>query len=111
VYRGSANLGGLKPGVGLVVDLGKPTQVSSVTVTLTGSGTDISAWIPSNDTSRASMRSIKDWTKADGQSDANGKVTLDLGEKKTRYVLIYLTKLPSVSDGRYQGGISTITVQ
>ena len=111
VYRGSANLGGLKPGVGLVVDLGKPTQVSSVTVTLTGSGTDISAWIPSNDTSRASMRSIKDWTKADGQSDTNGKVTLDLGEKKTRYVLIYLTKLPSVSDGRYQGGISTITVQ
>ena len=111
VYRGSANLGGLKPGVGLVVDLGTPAHVSSVTVTLTGSGTDISAWIPSNDTSRASMRSIKDWTKADGQSDANGKVTLDLGEKKTRYVLIYLTKLPSVSDGRYQGGISTITVQ
>jgi len=111
VYRGSANLGGLKPGVGLVVDLGTPAHVSSVTVTLTGSGTDISAWIPSNDTSRASMRSIKDWAKVDEQSDASGEVTLDLGEKKTRYVLIYLTKLPSVSDGRYQGGISTITVQ
>lgn len=111
VYRGSARLGGLKPGVGLVVDLGTPTRVSSVDVTLTGSGTDVSLWRPTTTASTPPMGTIKSWTRLSARSGATSTTRLTPSTPvTTRYLLVYLTSLPQVSSGRYQGGIAEITV-
>ena len=46
-YRGNAELGGLKPGVGLMLDLGKDTQAGAVTVELTGKPTSFQVYAAS----------------------------------------------------------------
>ena len=113
VYRNSAKLGNLKPGVGLVVDLGRMTEVISVKVRLVGSGTGISLWEPTNDVSSGQppMMTIKDWTRVAAVSGAGTTVTLKPSAKaKTRHLLVYLTKLPLKSATRFQGGIADISV-
>ena len=45
-YRNNPKLGGIKRGVGLVLDLGDPRVVSSVRVQLSGNGTDLQARVP-----------------------------------------------------------------
>jgi len=113
VYRNSAKLGNLKPGVGLVVDLGRVTEVTSVKVRLVGSGTSVSLWEPGHDASsdQPPMKTIKDWTRVAAVSEAGTTVTLKPpADTKTRHLLVYLTKLPLKSATRFQGGIADITV-
>ncbi|MDO4412521.1 protein kinase family protein [Cutibacterium sp.] len=113
VYHNSAKLGNLKPGVGLVVDLGRVTEVTSVKVQLVGSGTDISVWRPTNDVSSDDppMTTVKDWTQIAEMSGAGSTVTLEpSGQTKCRHLLIYLTQLPPKSTARFQGGIANVTV-
>ena len=113
VYRNSAKLGNLKPGVGLVVDLGRVTKVTSVKVRLVGSGTDISLWEPTHDVSsdQPPMKTIKEWTRVAAVTGAGKIVTLKPSENtKTRHLLVYLTELPAKSATRFQGGIADITV-
>ena len=113
VYRNSAKLGNLKPGVGLVVDLGRVTKVTSVKVRLVDSGTDISLWEPTHDVSsdQPPMKTIKEWTRVAAVTGAGKIVTLKPSENtKTRHLLVYLTELPAKSATRFQGGIADITV-
>ena len=113
VYHNSAKLGNLKPGVGLVIDLGRVTEVTSVKVRLVGSGTDISLWQPTSDVSsdEAPMTTIKEWTQVAAVPGAGSTVTLKpSGKTKARHLLIYLTELPPKSTSRFQGGIADITV-
>lgn len=113
VYLGSPKLGQLKPGVGLVVDLGERRKFSSVEVTLVGGATDVGLWVPASASAReAPMDAIKSWTRVTGRNGATGTITLKPDSATTsRYLLIYLTRLPKVSEGRYQGGIAEIQVK
>lgn len=113
VYRGSPNLGRLKPGVGLVVDLGQTQKVGGVTVTLDGGPTDVSIWTPASASSnQPPMNSIKSWTRAAGRNGANGATVLKpAAATSSRYVLVYLTKLPQISSGRYQGAVAEVQVK
>ncbi|AZZ40552.1 serine/threonine protein kinase [Acidipropionibacterium jensenii] len=111
VYRGSPKLGRLKPGVGLVVDLGQDTRFSSVTVTLVNGATDVGLYVPSGSSRRAPMSSINDWTRVAGDATAQGTTTLKPSDPtSSRYLLVYLTSLPRIGQGRYQGGIAEIKV-
>ena len=60
-YRRLATFGGLKPGVGLVLDLGEPTKVAAVSVRLSGDGTDVEIRVPAKEVESAPMRSIDQW--------------------------------------------------
>ncbi|WP_326833296.1 protein kinase family protein [Cutibacterium porci] len=113
VYRNSAKLGNLKPGVGLVVDLGQVTEITSVKVLLVGSGTTVSLWKPTHDISSGEppMTTIKDWTRIAEESGAGTTATLKPSTRvETRHLLVYLTELPPKSAARYQGGIADIAV-
>ncbi|MGJ3508420.1 murein biosynthesis integral membrane protein MurJ [Enemella sp. A6] len=113
-YRGNPKLGGLKPGVGLVVDLGEPTDVTAVKLWLSGDGTDVEVRVPGENAegNEAPMNSQTQWRTVATQADAEGEVTLNLeeGPEPTRWVLVYLTSLPP-EDGNYRGGIFEIEVQ
>ncbi|AXE37352.1 Serine/threonine-protein kinase PrkC [Acidipropionibacterium virtanenii] len=112
VYLGSPQLGQLKPGVGLVVDLGERHRFTSVQVTVDGGATDVGLWVPASASARqAPMNAIKSWSRIAGRTGATATVTLKPSSATTsRYLLVYLTKLPKVSQGRYQGGIAEIRV-
>ncbi len=112
-YFRNPKLGGLKRGVGLVVDLGKPQQVGSVKVSLSGDGTALEARVPENDpagTDKPPMSSDKRWRTVSEQTKAKKTVTLAFKDRlTTRFVLVYLTSLPKEGSG-YRGGIYEVEV-
>lgn len=112
-YRGRPEQGGLKPGIGLVLDLGSVKQVSQVNVTLIGEGTNIELRVPADpDVTRAPMRSQADWKVVASVTQATGTAVMKLDEPATtRFLLVYLTSLPAESGNYYQGGISNIEVR
>lgn len=108
-YLGRADLGGLKPGVGLVVDLGTDRRVSSVVVGLTGTGTALELRTAAGGTRPDTYQGFAEVASA---TDAGARVTLTpSGAVRAHWLLIWLTSLPEVGPGQFQGGISTITVR
>jgi hypothetical protein len=103
IYR-TADLGKLKPGVGLLMDLGSPQEVAAVHLLLVGNGTSVEVFesdsVPANE---------KAMTLAAAQDDAPSDVTLRLATATSaRYWLVWLTKLPAAATG-FQGGIAEMT--
>jgi serine/threonine protein kinase len=105
----SAFLGNLKPGVGLLVDLGEVRTVTSVDVTLLGSGTDVELRaVPEAQTSPPQVAG--DLRVVASSTDAGEQVTLTpQSPVSTRFLLVYLTKLPPDGKG-YKGGIAELKV-
>jgi putative peptidoglycan lipid II flippase len=112
-YFRNPKLGGLKRGVGLVLDLGEPQPVGSVKVTLSGSGTAVQLRVPEDDpasVTKPPMSSDGRWRTVSKESKAKKTATLELEEKvTTRFVLVYLTSLPKEGSG-YRGGIYEVEV-
>jgi hypothetical protein len=109
-YRGNPALGGLKSGVGLLVDLGSDKQARSVTVRFKGAPTSFEVY--------AAPAGVTQWPtgldqldKVGARAEAPEQATVELSpEPRTRYLLVWLTKLPSVSGG-YRGEITDISVR
>jgi len=91
-----------KPGVGLVLDFGTATAVATLDVTVGTTPVDVSVMIPQGDaahTDTAPMTSVKDWTSVLDTTISTQPATLTLpNDPRTRFVLLYLTKLPDVPD-------------
>ncbi|MEV5437388.1 protein kinase family protein [Streptomyces sp. NPDC052682] len=107
-YYLSADFGRLKSGVGIILDLGKVQQVGKVTVTFVG---DTSVELRSARADASSEpTSFESYTKvAEGSGTT---VELKPGKTlKTRYVLVWLTKLPlQPDDGKWRGRVADIKV-
>ena len=111
-YRGDPRLGKMKPGVGLVLDLGKVQTVSGVNVAVIGDGTAVELRVPADpDVTSAPMNSQTDWKVVAAIPKATGTAVMKLDASvKTRWLLVYLTSLPPESGSFYQGGINHIEV-
>jgi F5/8 type C domain-containing protein len=98
--------GGLKEGVGLVLDLGDRQRVSSVVVTVAGGATDFDVRVSDSQGS-----SLADFAKVGAASGADGRTTVTLDKPvEARYVLVWLTRLPQ--DGSdFRGQISEVRVR
>jgi hypothetical protein len=110
-YKNKPNFGGQKPGVGIIYDLGSPTKVSLVTVNLKGDGTSLQLMVPKDDTN-SSPSTASGWTPVATQEDQpEGASQLKPSSPtETRYVMVWLTKLPKEGTG-YRGEISEVTIQ
>jgi len=105
---GSPTLGNLKPGVGLLVDLGTSRTVSAVQLTLLGDGTTVSLLTSDGDQPPTSDKAMTQVAQA---TDAQSHVTLRPAQPhRARYWLIWLTKLPKASGG-FNGGVAEISFQ
>ncbi|MFJ8182597.1 protein kinase family protein [Streptomyces sp. NPDC096105] len=107
-YYASSDFGRLKPGVGVVVDLGKSQDVGKVTVTFIGSTSAELRAAPGDAESRPT--SFDSYSKV---AEGSG-TTVSLAPEntvKTRYLLVWLTDLPlQADDGRWRGRIADIKV-
>jgi hypothetical protein len=102
----TATLGNLKPGVGLLIDLGASRKVASVHLRLLGDGTTVS--LLTSDGGEP-PRNEKSMTQVATARDAGSQVTLQGAAPTTgRYWVIWLTRLPS-ADGGFAGGVAEIT--
>ena len=109
-YRGNPALGGLKPGVGLMLDLGKEQRVSSLTVHFKGAPTSYDVYAAPGGVT-AAPDTVDQLDKVGGQQSAPEKSSVTLESKPTtRYLLVWLTRLPEVAGG-YRGEITDITAR
>ncbi|MDI9582406.1 protein kinase family protein [Thermobispora bispora] len=100
----SADLGRLKEGVGLLLDMGKPIRIADVTVLLSNSpGADVELKVGD----AAQLSSLKTVAKA---RNASGTVKLTPEKEATgQYVVIWFTRVP-LHEGKYRGTIYEVTV-
>jgi eukaryotic-like serine/threonine-protein kinase len=115
-YRNRAEFGGLKPGLGVLLDLGKDTTVVSVEVQLTVGGATLElrrgATKPPA-TQAGDLAIIKDYQVIGEPIAEAGSTALLAGDPTTpvRYLLIWITRLPPEASGGYQIGVLEIIVR
>jgi hypothetical protein len=103
-WYATPEFGGLRPGTGLLLDLGEIATVADVNLTLgSAPGADIQVRV--GDTPTLALPAA-----ATGHS-AGGNVRLTARPRvKGRYVLIWFTRLPAIGQGRYQVSVYNVTV-
>ena len=116
-YQGSPKFGGLKPGTGLIIDMGKPVKLSQVQVTFS-SACCTAAAIYVGSTSTVSQAAFSTFAKVASAGKVQGSHTFDISSSATgRYVLVWLTSLPpalpssGAPGGTYQGMIYEVTLR
>jgi hypothetical protein len=106
----SANLGGLKPGTGLIFDMGKSVSLSSVTVQFGKSvGADVEVQLGNSDLrSKANEASMTTVASANGIGNT---YTFHVTSKATgRYLVLWFTKMPPGPGGRFMAQVYSISV-
>jgi hypothetical protein len=104
-YRGSSHLGGLKPGVGLLLDLRKPTtvRVAELALTAPGSAVELRA-------GNQLPHTEADLPVVSSAPDAGSQVRWQLPQPTTaRYWLVWFTNLPK-ADGGYRIGVTEVAL-
>lgn len=87
--------GGLKTGIGIVVDLGESREVSQIDLTTLGSPVGVSYYLSDDDPS-----AVADLQPVARGSVADGRLRTSLEEPATgRYLIVWLTSLPPVEGG------------
>jgi hypothetical protein len=103
-YRGSASFGNLKPGVGVLYDLGSKRSLAGVKITTTTPGATVE--VRTGDSADGSLDSYAVAKKV----DLTGTDTVRFDQTiKARYVLIWVTHLVP-SDGQYQADLAEVSV-
>jgi putative peptide zinc metalloprotease protein len=102
---------GLKTGTGLILDMGRPVRLRSVTVTFgPAPGANVAIEVGNHNTRAASTLST--FTTVAKAQDVGGTYTFTCtGAAQGRYVLIWFTKLPPAGSGRFQALIFNIVVR
>ena len=110
-YLGLPTLGGVKDGVGLVLDLGGLREVDSLRLRLAGEPTSLVVYAASDDVTRTprSRRDLEPVATVDGVG-TDASIALRSGIV-TRYVVVWLTSLPEVETGVFRGEIRDVVVR
>ncbi|MCX2967962.1 MULTISPECIES: protein kinase family protein [Streptomyces] len=107
LYYRSAAFGNLKPGVGLILDLGSVKQISTMKVRFLGETSVDFLAAPADASSEPT--SLGDFSKVESATGTD--VTLSAEQPiRTQYVLVWLTQLPLTEDDEYRGRITEIGI-
>ena len=105
LYQHNSHFGGLKSGVGLLLDLGRPTSVAQADLALSTAGSDVELRAGNAVPQRASdLRLVTTTTRAPAQ--VSWKLPAPVS---ARYWLIWFTDLPKVNGG-YRIGVTDIAL-
>jgi hypothetical protein len=106
------NLGNLKKGTGLILDMGKQVRLSQVVVQFGASCcTDVEIEIGNDNTPVPSA--LNSFTEVASSTTAHGSTTFDVSSTTTgRYVLIWITRLPPLAGtgNQYESQIYNVVV-
>jgi hypothetical protein len=97
-----ADFGNLKPGTGLILDMGKPVRVSSLTVQF-GSVPGANVQIKVGDSNTRSPANLASMTTVASANDVSGSYTFTVSKPTTgQYLVIWFTHLPPMN-GKQHG--------
>ncbi len=111
-YLGSPYFGHLKAGTGLILNLGHPVRVSSVTVTF-GSVPGADVQIKLSDSGARSDANLSSMTTVATQNDVSGTQTFTVRQQVTdQYLVIWFTKLPPMAkpDNKYMAQVFSVLI-
>jgi eukaryotic-like serine/threonine-protein kinase len=115
-YNQNFKVGGYKEGMGILIDLGGDHHVSDVKVDLSAQGASAEVRTGTSDpgqTAADDQKIYRQYTRV-GTPISDGGTTMAFAEfdpnKTYRYLLVWITSMPRVDDGRYQIGIQEIVV-
>jgi putative peptidoglycan lipid II flippase len=110
-YLGSPDLGGIKDGVGLTLDLGGAREVDSLRLQLAGAPTSLVIYTASESRARP-PRARSDLTAVATVDAAGSDASISLPSGiVTRYVTVWLTSLPEVEPGVFRGEIRDVVIR
>lgn len=101
-YRGSAELGGAKDGVGVIYTLAPGSKVSTAQLTLASKPQDVTVYV-STDRSLDGAQEIGKVTNATGQQTLTAKTPLT-----GRYVIVWFTKAAAEDGDRYRCSLAEV---
>lgn len=104
-YR-TAHFGGLQAGTGLLIEMGHPVTITSARIMLGNArGADLQV-LTGRTPVLASMR------RQASVNDAGGAVHLSLARPgRARYMLIWFTRLPVASPGKFQASVYSVRLK
>ncbi|MBA3488766.1 MAG: protein kinase [Longispora sp.] len=113
-YLGNPVFGGFKPGVGILINLGNKYNVSSVEMHINRPGATVDLrtgpeGFGSSATGDAKVAST--FESVQGPIENAGTRALFTGKDDCQYLLLWISKLPPIGDGKYQIGVQEITVR
>jgi hypothetical protein len=107
----TAALGNLKKGTGLILNMGRVIRLSSITVTF-GSNPGADVQIKMGDSADRSPANVNSMTTVARADNVSGTHTFTATGRATgQYVVIWFTKMPTVSVNSYMAQIFTIIVR
>ncbi|MBX6355465.1 MAG: protein kinase family protein [Micromonosporaceae bacterium] len=115
-YRGNPKFGGIKPGMGVLIDLGSERHVVAVKVELSAAGASAELRTGTTDpgSTRAGDQQILSRYTTVGEPITDGGTTMAFGgfdpDKTYRYLLLWITSMPKDETGEYQIGVQEIEV-
>lgn len=110
-YAGDPQLGNLKNGVGLLLDLGTPQQATSMRVTFGDAPTQYEIWAAPQGTTDTPTQLSELRRLASRQAFSAVSRVQFPASVETRYLLVWLTSLPEEVPGYYRGVIRDIEVE
>jgi serine/threonine protein kinase len=96
---------GIKDGVGLVLDLGRPQEVGKLILTLDPTGRSTLTIYGSDDR----PPTLNGWTQLADTETGQDQARFNL-QGRHRYLLIWFTSLPQDDDGKFRGGVANVTL-
>jgi hypothetical protein len=105
-YNQNFGDGGIKPGVGLVLDLGRPQAVGKMALTLAPTGGSRITVYGADE--RAS--SLEGWRSLTDPATVTRSRTLSLKGGSHRYLMIWFSSLPLDDTGKYRGGVTNVSL-
>lgn len=110
-YDGDPKFGGLKEGVGLILDLGQAESVSRVVVRFATPGTSVELRAAAQDATTAPMDSAASYPTVGQIDNAGNEATFALDQPvTTRFLLVWVTELPSIGGDSYRAQVSEVEV-
>jgi hypothetical protein len=112
-YVGSPYFGNLKPGSGLIVNMGKPVTISSVTIQF-GAVPGANVELKEGDSDARSVANEQSMTTVATRNDVFGSETFTIAKPVTdQYLVVWFTKLPPLAHtrGKYMAQIFNIVIR
>jgi eukaryotic-like serine/threonine-protein kinase len=112
----SADFGGLKPGMGILLDLGSTQKVSTVEVDFANAGATVQILYGTSDPgngsqSKASDNQILNTFQKTPSVTGSSQTPIQLGDVSARYLVVWITQMPQISDGKYQTTVDEVVVR
>ncbi len=112
-YVGSPFFGNLKPGSGLILNMGKPVTITSVTIEF-GAVPGANVELKEGDSNARSVQNEQSMVTVAARNDVSGSQTFTIAKPVTdQYLVVWFTKLPPLANAhdKYMAQIFNIVIR